>query len=236
MTDSVPPLPPDSQAPPFDVDPDPSRTGPAWEQPGPFFARFAQTAQAVIVGPTAFFRSMRRAGGVGAPILFGVVGTVVGGVAAAIYQLLLSTMMAGVQGTEAARHEAVLGLFSTGCVVLVLPLGAVLSMFIGSAIYHVMLLLLGGGRRPFETTLRVSAYATGATSLLNLIPICGGIVGGIYAIVAAIIGLAQTHEISTGKAAAAVLLPVVICCGLLILFYGALAALLLGGVLAGLNR
>ena len=96
-----------------------------------------------------------------------------------------------------------------------------------------MLLLLGGARRPYETTLRVSAYASGATSVLGLIPLCGAFIGGIYAVVVAIIGLSRAHEISTGKAAAAVLLPIVLCCGLVLLFYGAIAAIVFGALVVG---
>ena len=218
-------------------DPDPSRTGPVWEQPGASWPiRFAQTVQAVLTGPGAFFRTMRRDAGPGAPIVFGVIGSVLGGVAGSVYQLLLSTLVAGMQGPAAAREQALMGAFSTGCFVVVVPLVAVFGMFAGSAIYHVMLLLLGGARRSYETTLRVSAYASGATSVLGLIPFCGALIGGIYAVVVAIIGLSRAHEISTGKAAAAVLLPVVLCCGLVLLLYGAIAALVFGALWSGAHQ
>ena len=205
-------------------DPDPSRTGPVWEQPGASWPiRFAQTVQAVLTGPGAFFRTMRRDAGPG-------------GVAGSVYQLLLSTLVAGMHGPAAAREQALMGAFSTGCFVVVMPLVAVFGMFAGSAIYHVMLLLLGGARRSYETTLRVSAYASGATSVLGLIPFCGALIGGIYAVVVAIIGLSRAHEISTGKAAAAVLLPVVLCCGLVLLLYGAIAALVFGALWSGAHQ
>ena len=57
---------------------------------------------------------MRRDGGLRAPIVFGVIGSVLGGVAGAVYQLLLSTLMAGMQGPAAAREQALIGAFSTG--------------------------------------------------------------------------------------------------------------------------
>ena len=75
----------------------------------------------------------------------------------------------------------------------------------------------------------MAAYGNGATSMLSLIPLCGSIAGGLYAIVVMIIGLAKAHEISTGQgrgggvAAGRRLLRAAR------LFYGALAALLLGG-------
>jgi hypothetical protein len=117
-------------------------------------------------------------------------------------------------------------------VVVVVPIVAVLSIFIGSAIYHVMLMLLGAARRPFETTIRVVAYAMGATSLLQIVPVCGGIIAGVWAIVASVIGLAQSHEIPTGKAAAAVLIPIVVCCVLTMLLYAAIFAVIIGRIIA----
>jgi hypothetical protein len=232
MTDYVPPVPPG----PLSDDPDPARTGPAWEQDGSWFSRFAQTTQALLVSPGAFFTTMRRAGGLGEPVAFGVIGSVLGGVVSAVYNMLLSTTMAGLQGAGAAREQAFMGMFSTGCMILILPIATVIGMFVGAGIYHLMLMLLGGARRPFETTLRVAAYTNGATAVLNLVPICGAFAAAIYAIVANIIGLAKAHEISTGKAAAAVLLPVVICCTLVLIFYAAIAAIIVGGIMGAAQQ
>ena len=233
MTDQPPPFP---SAPFPQLPPPPSsdaRTGPAWEQPGAAFSRFAATTHDVLLAPAAFFRTMRREGGLGAPLLYGIVGTVAGGVIAGIYQMIFATLSAGLEGPDAAQQQALLSLFSTGCVVVLLPVLAVLSMVVGAAIYHVMLLLLGAARQPFETTMRVSAYAKGATSLLNVVPVCGGLIAAVWAIVACIVGLAETHEIPLGKAAAAVLIPIAACCVLALLLYASVAALLVGGLIAG---
>jgi hypothetical protein len=228
----TPPPPPPPFGPPPGGEPDGARTGPPWEQPGPPFERFARTAQAVLLEPTRFFSTMRREGGLGQPLVFGIIGTLAGGVIGAIYQMLLSMMGAGFRGGDAGA-EVFAGLFSTGCIIVVLPVVTVLSMFIAAGIYHLMLMLLGAAARPFETTMRVIAYGTGSTSLLNVIPICGGFIGALWGIVVAIIGLAQAHEISTGKAAAAVLIPFVACCVLLALFYASIAAMILGGAAMG---
>jgi len=91
-----------------------------------------------------------------------------------------------------------------------------------------MLLLLGGARRDFEATLRVVCFAQ-ATSVVFLVPFCGQLIGAVWTLVLYVIGLAQAHEISTGKAAAAALLPLVLlcccCAGLAILFASALASI-----------
>ena len=67
-------------------------------------------------------------------------------------------------------------------------------------------------------------------------PLCGGVIGGIWALVIVIIGLAAAHEIPTGKAAAAVLIPIVVCCVLVLVFYAAIVALVFGAVMAGTSH
>ena len=59
----------------------------------------------------------------------------------------------------------------------------------------------------------VIAYTAGSTSLILVIPICGGYIRGIVQIVYSILGLKSAHEISGFKATLAVLLPIFICCG-----------------------
>jgi hypothetical protein len=98
--------------------------------------------------------------------------------------------------------------------VIVVPLMAVVTMFVSSAVYHLMLMLLGGGEQGFETTFRVVAYSMGTTSLLSIIPCCGLLLPNIVCLVFTIIGLSQAHETTGLKASAAVLLPVVLCCGM----------------------
>jgi len=230
MTDSIPPVPP---LPPASD----ARTGPQWEQEGPFFERYATTAYAVLMSPVEFFSSMRRQGGLGPPLIFGIVGTLLGGVATLIYNLLLSMIGAGFSGPEAVRDQVFGHVFATGCGLVILPFAGVIGMFVAALIYHLMLMLLRGARFGFETTMRVTAYTHGATGLLQLVPFCGSIVAAVWMIVVSIIGLSRAHEISTGKAAAAVLLPVVICCVVAMLFYAAVIAAILGGAaMSGIHQ
>jgi hypothetical protein len=89
-----------------------------------------------------------------------------------------------------------------------------IGMFVSGAITHVCLMLLGGANQPYETTLRVMSYSSGSASVLQLIPLCGGMISGIYTIVLNCIGLARAHQTDTWRAVLAVLLPAFICCGL----------------------
>jgi hypothetical protein len=214
---------------PPQLPPDGGRTGPVWETSGPLATRFLETVRGVLLNPVEFYRTMRRRGGVGAPLTFGIAGTLVGGVIGALYQLMFMTMGGGFGDFSAARDTAFVGLLSSGCIVVILPLAGILWIVIAAGIYHLMLLLLGGARGTFETTLRVVAYTMGATSLLQILPMCGSFLAAVWSIVVNIIGLAQAHEVSTGKAAAAVLVPIVACCVVIGLVWAATIAAILGG-------
>src|SRR5207302_206480 len=67
--------------------------------------------------------------------------------------------------------------------------------------------------QPFETTFRVVCFAGGSANPLLVIPICGGLIAGIWKIVLYCIGFAHAHETDTGRAVLAVVLPVIVCCG-----------------------
>jgi hypothetical protein len=95
-------------------------------------------------------------------------------------------------------------------------------------------MLIASSKQPFETTFRVAAYTMGTTSLANLVPIVGGIAGGVWSLILLVVGSSEAHEVPVGPAAIAVLVPVVLCCVLFALFWGVVAALIFGGVAAGL--
>jgi hypothetical protein len=97
------------------------------------------------------------------------------------------------------------------------PLFVVIGLFIGSAILHLCLMLVGGANRPFETTFRVVCFTAGSANLFSMIPICGGFVALIYSIVLECIGLSRAHQTTTGKALMAIFLPMVACCGICII-------------------
>ena len=72
----------------------------------------------------------------------------------------------------------------------------------------------GDGEARLEVTFKAAAYAITA-NLLNVIPFCGGVIGGIWGLVLLIIGLKQGHKTETWKAVMAPLIWVIligICC------------------------
>jgi len=106
-----------------------------------------------------------------------------------------------------------------------MPVSILFIVFIGAAVLHLCLMLVGGAKQPFESTYRVFCYSIGATSLLKLLPFFGGLAAIIWLIVALCIGLQIVHRTTTGKAVTAVLLPFTIfCCVLSALAFAVVSA------------
>jgi hypothetical protein len=213
------------------------RPGTPWEDRGRigFVAALVETTQKVLTKPSEFFASMPVVGGIGSPLLYGILVGTVGLVVAALYrevfQAVVGSTFAGLGGSGELRRimPVMMGGFSVVLQVVFSPVIVTLGLFIVTVIVHVFLLMLGGARQGFEATFRVICYSE-AAAVINIIPLCGGVLSGVYYMILAIIGLAAAHGIGKGTAAAAVLLPlVVLCCccaGAGLLFFGGLASLL----------
>lgn len=181
------------------------RSGPAWETPGPAGPRFLETAKAVLLTPTQAFSTMKRQGGWGPPLAFGVVGTTIG---FAISLLIQIAIMAIAPDTATAQSRPLVSLY-VFMFLLFLPVILGISLVVWTAIYHAFLRALGGRHR-FETTLRVVCYVYGSTSLLQIFPVFGGLIGFFVSIAISTIGFTRMQEVSTGKAATAVVVPLLV--------------------------
>jgi hypothetical protein len=205
-----------------------SRSGLPWDhrQERGFLNAFIETLVMVLTKPGEAFTAMKREGGLGEPLIYALIGGCVGGVVSFLFSLGLQSI-----GLFADRHNtfaamAGMGIGSVVFVVLI-PLFIIVVLFIGSAIVHLCLMIVGGANQSFETTFRVLAFSQGSTGPLQMIPICGGVIAGVWALVCNCVGLARAHETDTGRAVLAVFLPLIVCCGggLLIAFmFGALGA------------
>jgi hypothetical protein len=211
--------------------------GPPWERPGAGFAELVDTTKQVLTAPTAFFAAMRVTGGLGRPLVYGLILGTIGLVATTLYRAVFWASMGPGLGMLRHRQELpwLVPFMQTGVgLVLQLVLGPpflVVALFISAGIVHLLLLLFGGAQRGFEATFRVLCYCE-ATALISLLPICGSVIQTVYMVVLAIIGLAEAHGVSRGTTAAAILLPLIIlccCCG-----FGSLLAI--GGMASFLRR
>jgi hypothetical protein len=204
------------------------RSGLPWDerQERGFFNAFIETLVMVLTKPGEAFTAMKREGGLGEPLIYAIIGGWVGGVIAFLFSLGLQSV-----GFFAGRHNAFAAMAGMGigsaAIIIFLPLFIVIFLFIGSAIVHLCLMIVGGANQSFETTFRVLAFSQGSTGPLQIIPICGGLIAGVWALVCNCIGLARAHETDTGRAVLAVFLPLIVCCGgalALAFMFGALGA------------
>ena len=207
-----------------------SRTGLPWEhrQQLGFVKAFFDTVMLVLSKPAEAFAIMKTEGGLVEPGIY----AVIGGTAAKIVATLVFLPLHAI-GFMANRESGALGMFGTGfgliLGLILWPLWCAIGMFIGSGLIHLSLMLLGGAKKPFETTYRVVCFAFGSTYLLSIVPVCGAFAAAIYNLVLNCMGIARTHEIDTGKAVMAVLLPCLVCCALAGVF-----GLLIGGSLVSI--
>jgi hypothetical protein len=228
--------PPPPALPPLPGGVPPPGAGSPWErrrQIG-FASALVETTQQVLTSPSEFFRSMPVTGGIGGPLLYGVIAGYIGLVASALYSFILRSALGSTwsfgQGSELDRIMPMLssGMGLVGQVVLG-PLAVTIGLFLVSAVVHLCLLALGGATNGFEATFRVAAYSE-AAMVIRIVPVCGDVVAIVYYVILAIIGVSEAHRISGLKAAAAVLLPFVLlccCCGAgLLVAAGGLASLL----------
>jgi hypothetical protein len=201
------------------------RSGLPWDERHSkgLFSAFIETLQMVLSRPSDAFTAMRREGGLGEPLLYAMIGGSFGLIFYFVYQLAFQSL--GIFANRPNPLAHVIGT-SIGGVILIIfvPVLVAIGAFINAAILHVCLMIVGGAKQPFETTFRVICFASGSVLPLMVVPLCGGLIAGIWDIVLRCIGLARAHETDTGRAVLAVLLPVIVCC-----CGGLLCVMMLGG-------
>lgn len=230
-----PPIPPEEPPP---LPPGPGG-GTPWERRDSigFVSAFVETTQEVLLRPSEFFARMPVVGGVGGPLLYAVIVGYLGLVAATVYNMVFRSVMGSLGagfhrfgGGRMAELERIQHYLEggVGAVVQLVtgPVWIVIVVFVAAGILHVLLMVVGATPRDFEATFRVVAYSQ-AVSVLGLVPFCGSVIGFVWWVVVATLGLRTVHRTSTAQALIAVLLPVFLCCcccfGLAFLAAGTLA-------------
>ena len=189
-----------------------ARSGLPWDERNTkgLFAAFIETLQLVLTKPSEAFTLMKREGGFGEPLIYAVIGGSVGVIVYLVYNFAFQSL-----GLFASRPNPMVHLFmGVGGIFLLIfaPVLVAIGVFVSAAIFHLCLMLVGGAKQSFETTFRVICFAEGSIQPLLIIPICGGLIVGVWKIVLYCIGLAHAHETDTGRTVLAVLLPVILCC------------------------
>jgi len=212
--------------PPIDPSIPPSPTGLPWENRDSlgFAGAFLGTVRQVLLEPARAFCSMKSEGGLSEPLIFALIGGGIGSAMELIYGFITQRLIPGAmedlskqaelppflqQAMEKASHITALDLVAQ---LVLTPVKLVFFLFIGTAILHVCLMVVGGAKKQYDTTFKVMCYGVGATFLLKMAPVCGGLAGLVWLLVALCIGLQTAHQTTSSKAVTAVLLPVFTCC------------------------
>ncbi len=166
-------------------------------------------------------------------MFYSAIGQLIGVVGMEFWHL---TIVAGgglLLGLETAQLQRVLltmAAATLGYLLIGVPLLATLGNLIGAAVLHFCLILCGGSKHPFATSIRITCYNQSSLTWLMLIP-GGALVVGVWSLAVNIYAVHNAHEVPMGRAVLTVLLPMIVVMLLLvvliIIFGAALVSLLL---------
>ncbi len=193
---------------------------PSWEQRDEigFIGAFFGSIKEILLEPQITFRQMPVTGGIWGALLFGLIlgtfGYWIGMLWGFAFQTSIFSVLQAVDPSAAAQFgDQFIGQLPFTMIQAVLgPFLVVIGIFLWSAIYHVFLMLFGGAQNGFEATFRINCYVYGATSILCIVPFCGGLVAFIWCLVCLCIGLREAHQTDAWRAICAVLVPLLLCC------------------------
>lgn len=216
----------------------PARPGNPWDRRAQvgYGQALIDTVVGFVKAPEASYDATRLKGDLAGPLIFAIV---LGWIAVVINQVWQALFGASILSMIPASYsdQFDVSLFSAGGFVfsvMLAPIWILIGLFLFSGIIHLCLMVVGGlesSQSGFEGTFRTLAFASVA-QLANVIPIAGGMISFIWAIVLYVFGLSSLHGTSRGRALVAVLIPIVLCCvcfGVAVLMFGAgLAAMIAG--------
>jgi hypothetical protein len=200
---------------------------PAWERAsGLSLGAAIETVRQVFSNPKTTFQNLPPTGGLGRPLFFyTLVGWISGGTAI-FYQITAASINPEMFLGEAAKGLTQGTIVAAGiAVVLFLPLFLIAGAFIWAAMVHLFLMITGASRHGFEATFRALAYSSGATSMLQLVPLCGGYLYPVAHLVYGVIALKEVHRTDLWRVVLSMVLMMLLCCGVFVGIAVGIAAL-----------
>lgn len=170
---------------------------------------FVETVRGVILDPAGFYRGIQPSGSLKNPVVFAILCGIVSfplSFLAAPFDPFASNEPVFPQGLSSLAADnlpVTVVLVTIGLILL--PLFALLGLYVGALIQHLFVMIFVRQRRNFEATLRVVAYGS-ALLLLSWIPILGYI-ATFYLIYVYTVGFKELHSASTTRALLAALVP-----------------------------
>lgn len=167
------------------------------------------TWRGAVFSPRSFYAALPQ-GQLGAALLY----YLVVGIAAAALQLFWDTVWPSGGGWLDALNPGT----SVSPLVnfLLSPLYLLASLVLAGGVAHLLVLVLVREPRGFDTTLRVYAYAY-SPMLFAVVPRIGALLGFVWMVVIAVIGVREAHGTTTGRAVTVVLVPLLLALALIAL-------------------
>jgi hypothetical protein len=167
---------------------------------------FVDVARRVLLQPAQYFAAMPRSGPLLNPLVFAIICIEISAILSTLLVLL------GVQenpGFNPNPQNALPSVFTPGSglwAIVLAPIAGTIGLFIAAAIQQLLVrLIIGTNNSGFAATFRVASY-TQVTGLINWIPFVGPLLS-LYGLYLAIVGIRETHDTTTGKAALVILIP-----------------------------
>ena len=165
---------------------------------------FWRTSKNILFRPAATFPAFNYESGIRSSIVYLLVYGSLGQIIGRYWFTLLGIRYGILEGNalDNTIHFAV--------AVLLTPIVLLAFVLVVAGLVHLVLRILRAARRPFTATFQVMAYASGAISLVNVIPIVGRFIMPIWALVLYFVGLAKAHQTSKTRVFFALLAPLVL--------------------------
>ena len=164
---------------------------------------FWRTTKNILFRPAATFTALNYEAGIRSSMVYLLVYGSLGQIIGRYWFTLLGIRYGILEGNalDNTIHFAI--------AVLLTPIMLLAFVLVVAGLVHLVLRILRATRRPLTATFQVMAYASGAISLVNVIPIAGRFIMVIWALVLYFVGLAKAHQTSKTRVFFALLAPLV---------------------------
>jgi hypothetical protein len=165
---------------------------------------FWRTSKDILFHPSDTFAKIYYDEGIGSSLIYLLVYGSLGQIIGRYWFTLLGIHYGILEGNPISNSIRFAGM------ALMTPFLLLAFIFVAAGLVHLVLRILLAAHRPFSSTLKVMAYASAASSLVNVIPFLGRVMMPVWALILYSIGLRQVHRTSGAKVFCALFLPVVI--------------------------
>ncbi|PWU08099.1 MAG: hypothetical protein C5B47_05215 [Verrucomicrobia bacterium] len=168
-----------------------------------------QTIGKLLTKPHGVFSAMRTKGDFVSPLLYIIFLTVAVGIVTLPYGSLYGNAMKRLIELLPNVQDYPMGMFqpqplnlaNVGMAIVLMPVLATVGSFLRAGLLHLVLYLVGGANKGFESTYRITCYSDATTAIFRVIPFLGVLVAIVLDFWLLIVGLKKVNRIEGWRAA-----------------------------------